>query len=285
MDEFMNKYLKRLFIDSFNSKDLEKFDAFVVGSDQVWRPKYFNNTYNTTINNAFLKFINKENIKRYAYAASFGTAECEYSPKEIVECSKLLKKFDAISSRELAGVKLLKHIFKIEACLVIDPTMLLSKEDYIKIVQSKDIPKSKGELLIYAINFNNDFKILTEIVAQKKGYKPFNINNNEYNNTTQIKPCIETWIQGFIDAKFVITDSFHACVFSILFNKPFIVLGNKETGLSRYETLLSEFNLTDRLIYKIEDYNENITEIDPTKINNKLIELRRNSLLFLEKIK
>ena len=93
---------------------------------------------------------------------------------------------------------------------------------------------------------------------------------------------VEQWLRGFYDAEFVVTDSFHACVFSIIFNKPFIVIGNAERGLTRFESLLRVFGLEDHLLYHFSDYNPNHSySINVKALNTKLVQLRNDSLKFL----
>ena len=97
-------------------------------------------------------------------------------------------------------------------------------------------------------------------------------------------PPVEEWIKGFIDAEFVIANSFHGTVFSILFNKPFIAIANKSRGLTRFESLLKLFQLEDRLIFSYKDLNLNgLKEIDWEKVNDTLKEERDNSEKFLER--
>ena len=107
-DKFINKYIKRRIVDDFSDIRGTDFDAIVVGSDQIWRPKYFQE-----IEHAFLDFTEGWNIKRIAYAASFGTDEWEYTPEQTERCAKLLKRFDAVSVREKLGVSLCKEYFHV----------------------------------------------------------------------------------------------------------------------------------------------------------------------------
>ena len=96
----------------------------------------------------------------------------------------------------------------------------------------------------------------------------------------RIAPSVEQWLHGFYDAEFVVTDSFHACVFSILFNKPFVAIGNAGRGISRFTTLLTLFGLKDRLIIDISEYSGNVS-INWNKVNSLLNEYRRYSLDYL----
>lgn len=88
---------------------------------------------------------------------------------------------------------------------------------------------------------------------------PFSVNNPyeaDENKPLEdrIKPSVETWLRGFFDAELIVTDSFHACVFSIIFKKQFIVVGNKSRGMSRFESLLKMFGLEDRLVNGCDDF-------------------------------
>lgn len=245
-DRFIHKYIKRRFVDDFSEIKETDFDVIVVGSDQVWRPKYFKDS----IEHAYLDFTKDWNIKRIAYAASFGTDEWEYTPEQTRRCGELLKHFNGISVREDSGVDLCRTHFGVEAQQVLDPTMLLTKEDYIQLFENTDTPKSKGTLLNYILDETPEKLALIDQIAQEKNLVPFRVNAPQDINLSindRIAPSIEQWLRGFYDAKFVVTDSFHACVFSILFNKPFIVVGNIQRGMSRLISLLSLFNLNDKL--------------------------------------
>lgn len=269
-DKFIKKYIHIAEYDDFSDiKELE-YDAIVVGSDQVWRPKYFGLNQ---IENAYLKFAEGWNIKRIAYAASFGTDEWEYNSKQTSECGRLLRMFDAVSVREDSGVDLCKRYFGVEAQHVLDPTMLLNREDYIKLFEAADTPKSKGNLLCYILDETEEKKALIKRIADEKGLIPFNVKSqsDDINSpvSERIQPSLEQWLRGFYDAEFVVTDSFHACVFSILFNKPFIVYGNVDRGLSRFKSLLTMFGLEDRIITNVID-EVNSSEIDWNRVDRIL---------------
>ena len=98
-----------------------------------------------------------------------------------------------------------------------------------------------------------------------------------------VQPPVEQWLRSFRDSSYVITDSFHACVFSILFHKPFIVIGNKSRGLARFQSLLSLFELEDRMLIDTYDISLCNKEINWEKVDPKLDKLRADSKSFLEK--
>ncbi len=248
-DKFIKKYIHIAEYDDFSDIKESEYDAIVVGSDQVWRPKYFGLNQ---IENAYLKFAEGWNIKRIAYAASFGTDEWEYTPKQTEECGRLLRMFDVVSVREDSGVDLCKRYFGVEAQHVLDPTMLLDKDDYIKLFKAANTPKSKGNLLCYILDENEEKTALVKRIADEKGLIPFNVKSisDDINSplSERIQPPLEQWLRGFYDADFVITDSFHACVFSIIFNKPFLAIGNSKRGMSRFKSLFEVFRFTNFIV-------------------------------------
>lgn len=277
---FCHEKLHLRLVKSLNDIREDEFEAIVVGSDQVWRPRYFKRQYQTIIANAFLQFAQDWNIKRVAYAPSFGVDEWEYTPEETIECTKLLRKFDAVSVREQAAIKMCKEHFDIDVTSLCDPTMLLSKEDYKKLV-SESTQKSNGNLLVYCLDKSDELEELVRMITNEKHFIPFSTNVDERVSNSP-KDSVESWIRGFMDAEFVITDSFHACVFSLIFHKPFVVLGNRERGMSRFESLLQTFHQEQRLLYKASDFNDFLMTPTFKKIEETFEHLRQQSVVFLK---
>lgn len=280
---FIERYIQLKKYKKFKDIKKNEYEAFIVGSDQIWRPIYFRD-----IANAYLSFTKGWNVKRIAYAASFGTDQWEYRKAQTKKCKKLISLFDGISVRELQGVELCKKYFNIDAVQVLDPTLLLTKEDYIKVFTEENISQSKGNFLVYILDKTEEKeKIIQEISILKK-LTPFYTNNPNVENIRikvfdRIQPSIAQWLRGFYDADFVFTDSFHACVFSIIFQKPFLVYGNTKRGLSRFFSLLSLFHLEDRIILNINDFKKiQNKEINWEKVNTILKEKQNESLNFLK---
>lgn len=246
-DKFINKYIKRRIVDDYSDIKETDFDAIVVGSDQIWRPKYFHE-----IEHAFLDFTEGWNIKRVSYAASFGTDKWEYTMRQTEACARLVRSFQAVSVREDSGVTLCREHFGVQAVHVLDPTMLLCREDYMTLFESASIQTSSGNLLCYILDETPAKTVIINNVAMECGLVPFSVKSKSEAITAplvdRIQPPVEQWLRGFYDARLVITDSFHACVFSILFQKPFIVIGNANRGMSRFTSLLNMFGLKDRLV-------------------------------------
>lgn len=263
----------------------EQYDAVIVGSDQTWRPKYSPNIYNY-----FLDFLSSKNIKRLAYASSFGVDEWEFTKEQTNRCASLIEKFEAISVREKSGVALCDKYFGVEASHVLDPTLLLTKESYEVLYRDGGIPERNG---IYTYILDKDhWKELVVKTASQVLDKPLysnqpkrNISSLSSSNLSDyIMPSLEGWLKGFADADFVITDSFHGTVFSIIFNKPFISLINPERGASRFYSIAEELGITSRLLSEFD--NKAVTEllslpIDYTKANGTLNTLRKRSMSFL----
>lgn len=266
--KFINEHINRIEVQNLKDLNENDYDAIIVGSDQIWRPKYYKN-----IENAFLDFAKKWKIKRIAYAASFGTDEWEFSVNQTKKCKELIKLFDVISVREDSAVNLCKMKFDIEAIHVLDPTMLLNADDYIRLFKEKNIPQSQGNLLCYILDGSEEKTNFINKVANEIGLKPFRTNSKVEDIMAplyeRIQPPVEQWLRGFYDAEFVITDSFHACVFSVIFNKPFVVIGNKDRGMARFNSLLTLIAQQYRLVIDISNWQH----ISKNCFNNPCVDL------------
>ena len=271
---FIHKYINRIEIDNLNTLNNKDFGALVVGSDQVWRP-----IYNKNIRTSFLDFARNWSVKRLAYAASFGTSEWEFSKSEEKDCRELAQLFDTITVREYSGISLCEEKLGVNAQFVLDPTMLLTKEDYNKLIDDTVTELCKGNLFCYILDENKQKSDFIHDVSLKLNLKPFTIGIENYNEeTVKSQPKVEQWLRSFRDSDFIITDSFHACVFSILYNKPFYVIGNEGRGLSRFKSLLKTFALENRLITENQDITDvNLNNIDYNEVNLKLDEMRKKS--------
>ena len=227
--------------DIKNIKENE-YDIFVSGSDQIWRKKYTHGEfYNNYITIPFLQFTNGWEKTRLSYAASIGVAEStwEYNKDDCEKIKQLLQAFNAVSVREVQSINDCKKYFNIEAKQCIDPTMLISKDDYISLC--KDEPVNNNDVFIYLLDETSE-----KINAIADYCKE---NNLSYFKNKQ---SVESWLAAFRDAKYIITDSFHGCVFSIIFNKPFICLYNKARGNTRFDSLIKLFDINN-IIYNISE--------------------------------
>lgn len=278
-DYFINKYITHT-IPFLYAKDFRNYtinsqlDALIVGSDQVWRP-----IYNPDVLRSFFDFAKGVKIKKLAYAASFGVDFWEFNSKQSRGILKLIRDFKAVSVREKSGVDLCKSYLHVDATHVLDPTMLLDKEDYISLVMNENEPLSKGDLFTYILDDSEVKRQYIDEIASELNLVPF---TSMAQDADSICPPVTQWLRSFMDAKFVVCDSFHGAVFSIIFNKPFMIIGNKERGMTRFNSLLETFKLKNRMVDNLKDVHTIInTPIDWDKINQIRTGLKIISIDFL----
>lgn len=261
-----------------------QFDAYVVGSDQVWLEYY--------CPASFLDFVKRTDVKRIIYAASCGKKSFFKNSIKVAQCKKLAKQFIGISVREKALVEKCKRKLDIDVQWVLDPTMLLSRDEYLESI--KGLKSEKPCIFSYILDPDAAKDAIVSYIE-----KSFNLPtaNGNSRGTVYVKgrripaeervfPPVESWLSNLNRAAFVITDSFHGAVFSILFNKQFLVIGNEKRGIERFRSLLSLFDLESRLIT-----SKDIDKI-PLLVNNKIdyeivnsiLEAKRyDSIMFLKR--
>lgn len=288
-EEFRQKWITRTTDVYLNSSDLTKiasnYAGLIVGSDQVWRYSMFFSEHD--YHAYFLQFASDSTIK-ISYAASFGVDHWEKNDDPIITNSikSYLSKFDAISVREDSGVKICNDIFSVNSTHVLDPTLLAGKEFFDKIISSSSIASSNNQrkptIVYYKLDITKDFKNKLKKISNTLNIQTKNIYYSEgifYNKYINVT----SWLEQIKNSTLVITDSFHCVCFSIIFNKNFVCIKNKNRGESRLFSLLGSLGLTDRFITEdeLDTCLENIQDIDYTKINTIIEEQRKNSLTFL----
>jgi hypothetical protein len=228
-----------------------RFDVWIVGSDQCWRAAYIPDPWMH-----FLGFVPENSAaKRIAYAVSMGTDTWEYDPARTAMCASLAKKFDAISVRESSGVALCREHLGVEATHLIDPTLLLSAEDYLKLADEDNMVPDSPAVVSYILDPSQEKETIVGAVTAHIGIpvRELTVSFEHSDPVFRQKYAgtylpVTQWLRSFADARFVVTDSFHGAVFSIISRKPFIVIGNKSRGMTRFTSLLSMFGLEDRLV-------------------------------------
>lgn len=258
-----------------------KFDAYVVGSDQVWLPHFSENS--------FLDFVHRDNVIKIFYAASTGKRSFADDHKILTKCQKLVGTFKDISVREDNLIELVKDTLDRDAIQVLDPTLLLNAKDYLDacIERTNDSPviftyildkTADKRALIERVK--NDLKLPIENGSVDQDYKP----GSNLNIEDCIYPSVDHWIISMSRAKFVITDSFHGTCMSIVFRKPFVVVGNVARGLNRFASLLKLFGLEKRLIASSNEFDVRFYEsIDTKYLETTIAKMRDISLTFLRK--
>ncbi|WP_439489774.1 polysaccharide pyruvyl transferase family protein [Algoriphagus sp.] len=289
---FALTYIKNITHPIYSTSGLKNisshYKAFVIGSDQVWRP-----AYSPQISNYYLDFVSDSSTKGIAYAASFGVDKWEYSKEDTKLCKDNIHKLNAVSVREDSGVKLCNDYLGVDAVHVVDPTLLLDRKKYIELIMRENEPKIEGELMHYVLDSDDGIESLIQMVSDKFKYKVFTCHqkkNPSVENIIDINdfvyPKVTSWLNGFNSAEFVITDSFHGTIFSILFNKPFLVVANLKRGKARFDSLLKMFHLEDRLILDPDKVDlDRIMDMRPIpwkSVNKIIAEKREFALNFLK---
>lgn len=239
-------------------------DAYIVGSDQVWRKAY---TERWGVEHFFLDFTPNE-TKKIAYAASFGLPEMEYNNVEIEKLRRLYQQLDAVSVREDSGLDILdRHGWtKPQAELVLDPTMLLPKEHYIELIRNGNTSPSQGNLFCYILDESDDNKALIKNIAIEKKLQPFCVSI-----CGDKRMSVEQWLRSYLDAEYVVTDSYHGVVFSLIFNKPFYLILNQKRGSARFESLMRMFAIV----------TGDNTHINWNNVNSRVEEMREKSINYI----
>lgn len=243
-------------LSSFIKKN--KIDAVIVGSDQVWRTDFaMGYGYNY-----FLDFVS--DIKRISYAASFGLSGWKYTKEQTNRIEVLLAGFSAVSVREDEGVVLCRENLNIEATHVLDPTLLLHASDYDTITSKRLI--DEDYVFVYWLGpEDSKLRALEKIIDNKRKIIDISLRGKE-----PLMP-IESWLSYIKYADFVVTDSYHGCVFSILFNKQFRMSSNDSGGNGRLESL-----------FKMLQIDTQHNQLDYLRINNILDIEREKSYNFIK---
>lgn len=288
---FFKKYLKVTkkykLIEESEKKELnKKFDFFIVGSDQVWRPKYLGEN----LSHYYFDFVDDLKIK-IAYAASFGVDFWEGDKFLTEKIRPLAQKFNYISVREESGIKICKNIFEKDAVCVLDPTLMIDKKDYQEILDEWKSESHKKKKYIAHMLLDDTLELREESsnIAKYLKSKINYIKGKEIKilgTTLTFYNKVSQWLTYIKDAELVITDSFHCTVFSLVFNKKFVVVANSERGTARLENLLEIVGLKERFFTNIKDVLKSgilDKKIDYIEVEKKLNVQRKYSMNFLKK--
>lgn len=257
-------------------------DCYIVGSDQVWN---FGSVINKSYLHSYLLDFGNNKIKRLAYAASFGSTEIgKIASAEIIE---LLKRFDMVSLREQSGVQQCDDL-GINSVLVCDPTLLLGQNDWDKL-EANCIKHTQKYIFVYMLENTCNFSLkkLAEWAAKYKleiiyvsgnrGYKKVNFSDSQQKKSYL---TISEWIYYLKHAEYVITNSFHCCVFSLIYHKKSGVVLLAGTLQKSNDRIISLFrNLKVGLTQiKNNDFNLLLSNTVPV-VDTEFIEMSKRLLL------
>jgi len=261
-------------LQSFN----EKFDVLISGSDQIWNPICGGLT---KLNPAyFLAFASKDKYKKISYGSSIGSYI--YDGNEKKQVRRWLNEYSHVSTRELSGAIQLESIISKPVKVVLDPTLLLNKDNWLQYASSVKI-KSKY-VLVYYIDELDEVVSFARVIADKLGLKVALITNMAKRhlkvdiNIPHCGPAQFLWL--FANATYIVTNSFHGTAFAVNFNKDFVSI-IKRNSPQRAQTLLKNVGLYDRLLTNIGELDKIPLNVDFKEANIKLDMLRDDSISYL----
>lgn len=273
-DEFREKHLnitpKRYTSNDDLKNNLPQADVYICGSDQIW-----NSLHQNGKDPAFyLDFVPNEKVKA-SYAASFATDEIDDRYKPMVKSK--ISRLDGVGIREKSGVKIAKELGIEKAINVVDPVFLLDKDEWDKFATEEF---NDRYILVYDFDKSDLVEKLATNIARKKGCKIYTINADKpkYADKHFNLSGPKTFVSLVKNAEMVISNSFHAVVFSVIYNKNIAIVNRTENINTRMRDLLEDLNLKDKLVddnYSIDELLRSIDYRETNKIINEKIELSK----------
>lgn len=276
-DRFTQKYLsvtpKRYKSNEELKKDLPEADIFFAGSDQIWNT-LFNNGKDPAF---YLDFAPKSAI-RASYAASFATEDIVEEYKSKVR--EWLNNLNYISVRESSGVEIAKKLTNKEVVQVLDPVFLLNREKWKRL--EKKLPASEPYVLIYDFDNNKNLYKFAFDLAQKNGWKVYSFLKNNMCDRSFENEGPEAFLWLIHHAKFVVSNSFHATAFSIIYQKQFVVFNRKEAINTRMRDLVLQLGMSSCIVH--EHMSVDVVNIDYDAVQKKLNKEIIKSKQYIEKV-
>ena len=289
--KFRNQYLPLTKIKYKNNLDLRKnpgeYDLYISGSDQIWNPDLF--VYDTSY---FFDFLPDEK-RRISYSSSFGKASFNEDYKE--KCGKYLKKYEKISVREASGVNIVSELCGKSAECTLDPTLLLSMEEWDNLAQkASKRAKNFNGILCYVMKGDSKVVNAIEEIAQKLSKKTslpiMRLGLKEYEvfkygkKGSHLTATPIDYLKYFMNAEYVVTNSFHGTAFSINFGKKFYVPINDELPPEKalHERISSLINLVGAENCIVKTSNMIINDVEISHLQDKLKIEREKSLDFIK---
>ena len=275
-NEFTSKNISNLYVDMDNLKELRnEFDYFIVGSDQIW-----NYNFGHATEKDFLNFVQYD--KRISYAPSFGVSKIDSEHR--YKITEGINNIKYLSVREQQGATIIKELTNREAKVVLDPTLLISKNEWMLMEKRPKKMINKKYILTYFLGeISKELNDEINKISKENNLEIINLNNIEYKDFYVCGPS--EFLYLFSNAEIVLTDSFHACVFSMIYDKPFYVFDRNTEGMkcmnSRLDTLLKTFKQEERKVSSLENI-DNVFLCDYSESYKILREKQIESLEFLQ---
>ena len=257
-------------------KDLPVADIYCTGSDQVW-----NSEWNEGIDKALFLDFAPDNKKKVAISASFGKKSLNND--EITITKELLSKYSNISLREKSGVDILKQLKIDNSINILDPTLLLNKQEW-EIIASKKFTNEKY-ILVYNLNRNSKIDRYAENLSKETGlkikYLSYQIHEFYKKGKMYCNPKVEDFLSLIKNAEYVITDSFHGTAFSLNFEKEFVIV-YPEKYSTRIQSILELLDLKDRVAIDEKDLKVCEKKINYSTVSKKLNNERIKSIEWIK---
>nr|WP_319392934.1 polysaccharide pyruvyl transferase family protein [uncultured Desulfobacter sp.] len=286
IEKFQHRYFQETF-PVYKDEDFKRlnkigFDTVIVGSDQVWRFEYTKEKYQRY----FLNFINNKHVRKIAYAASFGVDYWEADKEKTRIAAQLLKQFDAVSVREKSGVDLCRDFLNQDNVIsLLDPTLLMPADFYRGLYTGEE-KSQKGGVGYYFLDESEDKQALLRKIKERFSLPSFCIGKKKIESKRKGRgvyyPSVSQWIKDFDEANYIVTDSYHGMLFSIIFRKPFLVIGNSKRGWVRFSSFLEMLNLEGRLLMDHRDIEINDRMIYDDHLLEKIREMREKTRVFFK---
>ena len=275
-NKFNKKYIPTKKISQIKEINIDKEDFFVVGSDQVWNPKWY---YHLRKDMYLLTFARSE--QKVCFAPSFGVTEIPEEWKDFYKTQ--LETFPKISVREKTGAEIVEQLIGRKAEVIIDPTLMLDDAQWSTIARKPhNVDFSKPYILTYFLGERSE-RIHCDIekYAKENDMRVYNLLDNKQPEIYVSGPA--EFLYLIKHSSLVMTDSFHACVFSFIFNKPFLVYSREGKGdymFSRIDFLLETLDLKRKFVDS--GLHNEIFECDYSKGNENLAYERKKAINFLK---
>lgn len=279
---FSGKYIRRKTINNGDfqtlSKLVSKYSKFIVGSDQVWNPTF--GVIANSIDLFLLEFAQPQ--QKISYASSFGIRELPIEWKE--KFSNALATFKAISIREDSGAEIVKKLSGREVDVLIDPTLMIHPKEWRKIEEVPRVSIGNKYILVYFLgNLNAERREKIQAVADRNNLIIYDLLDQSRGELYTVNPG--EFLYLLEHSTLVCTDSFHAVVFSILFERPFWVFDREQNSIGnmgdRITTLLKKLHLEERLPNIISD--EKLLNYNYKNINDFLQKEREKAIIYLKR--
>lgn len=260
-----------------------KFDIYLCGSDQIWNPEIV--SADKTIDPIFFLSFANQGAKKLSYASS--TGHHSYTGEEKKELAKLLEDFTLITTRESDGVQKLQEILPTrDIHHVLDPTLLLSQDEWLEVLDIKPQEPKEQYILVYSVPRTELIRKAIDYCTDKLNMKVVAIDQMLFPLSKKINTHIKDagpkeFIELYANASFVITDSFHGTCFAVNFGKPFVSVSAGKRA-NRIISLLSLLHINERLVHSEDEFGGVDYKIDSDKILKKLNSARKKSLDLLK---